>query len=325
MKLGKKHYLEMYRYLRLTRALEDWIAYICANQNPKDPLIIGKGYLSTGQEAVSIGAGYALESKDWVAQSHRDFGLLLMRGLTIDEFLAQYFSKATSPTRGRDANVHLGDTKRHILGFISHMGALVPVANGVAWAAKYRGDNAVVLAFFGDGASSQGVVHEALNYAAVFKLAVVFVCNNNRWAISTPVKEQFAIEDLADRAAGYGMPGSVCDGNDVVAVYGEVSQAIARARAGEGPSLIECKTMRMAGHGTHDRAKYIPEAELNEWKAKDPIQKFEAFLKQEGHADDAYFKSVADAVHQEVLDAVERVRVQADPTIAGQLEDVFAK
>src|SRR3990167_3681736 len=255
MSLTTPQLLDLYKYLRLTRTLEDWIYYICTNQNPQEPLIIGKGHLSTGQEAVSVGAAYTLKNQDWVAQAHRDFGALLVRGMTVDELLAQYLSKADSPTRGRDANVHFGDTKKHILGFISHMGALMPVANGVAWGAKYRKDPAVVLAFFGDGASSQGVVHEAMNYAAVFKLSVVFICNNNRWAISTPVKEQFAIENIADRAAAYGMPGDVCDGNDVIAVYETVKKGVDRARKGEGPSLIECKTMRMTGHGTHDMAK----------------------------------------------------------------------
>ena len=136
--LTKKQHLELYRYLRLTRALEDWIFYICANQNPQKPLIIGKGYLSTGQEATSIGAAYALEKEDWIAQSHRDFGALLIRGLTPRELLLQYFSKETGPTKGRDANVHLGHTGKHVLGFISHMGAMVPVANGVAFAMKYK-------------------------------------------------------------------------------------------------------------------------------------------------------------------------------------------
>lgn len=321
--LTRDQHLELYRYLRLTRTLEDWIYTICANQNPKTPLIIGKGYLSTGQEAVSVGAAYALEKKDWIAQSHRDFGGLLVRGVTPEELLAQYFSKADSLTRGRDANVHLGDTKRHILGFISHMGAMMPVANGVAWAAKYRDDNAVTLAFFGDGASSQGVVHEAMNYAAVFKLAVVFICNNNRWAISTPLHEQMIIENVADRAAGYGMPGAVCDGNNVLEVYSAVKKAVDCARQGQGPSLVECKTMRMAGHGTHDRAKYVPDAELEEWRKKDPLATMENILKKKGLASDADFKKIVADCQLQVEKATEKVKEWLDPTADGQLKDVF--
>lgn len=325
MSLTKPQLLKLYYYLRLTRALEDFIFYVCHNQNPQDPLIIGKGYLSTGQEAVSIGAAYGLKKEDWLAQTHRDFGALLVHGVTVDELLLQYFSKADSPTKGRDANVHLGDTSKHILGFVSHMGALAPVANGVAWGAKYRKDPAVVLAFFGDGASSQGAVHEAMNYASVFKLGVVFICNNNRWAISTPLKEQFAIENIADRAQGYGMPGAVCNGNNVIEVYETVKPAIDRARKGEGPSLIECKTMRMTGHGTHDVAKYVPEEEMEAWKRRDPIDNLEKYLKQKKMADDAYFKRMADHVKKKVEEATARVRNKPGPTIEGQLEDVFAK
>ncbi len=324
MSLSREDHLKIYHYLRLTRALEDWIYYICANQNPKTPLIIGKGYLSTGQEAVSVGAAYNLLPQDWLAQSHRDFGALLVRGVTVDELLMQYFSKADSFTKGRDANVHLGDTKRHILGFISHMGAMMPVACGTAFAATYRRDDAVTLAFFGDGASSQGVVHEAMNYAAVFNLAVVFICNNNRWAISTPVKEQFKIENIADRAPGYGMPGAICDGNNVVEVFETVKVAVDRARRGEGPSLIECKTMRMAGHGTHDRAKYVPDDEMESWEARDPIKNHEAFLIKNGFADEAYFKKESVDCKSQVEEATERVKELPGPDPSIQERDVFA-
>lgn len=325
MSLTKEDHLKLYYYLRLTRALEDWIFYICHNQNPQNPLIIGKGYLSTGQEAVSIGAAYGLDRrKDWLAQSHRDLGALLVHGMTVDELLSQYFSKADSPTKGRDANVHLGDTAKRILGFISHMGAMLPVANGVAWASKYRKKDSVVLAFFGDGASSQGSVHEAINYAAVFKLAVVFVCNNNRWAISTPLSEQMAIENVADRAQAYGMPGVICDGNNILKVYESVRPAIDRARRGEGPTLVECKTMRMTGHGTHDMAKYVPQGELEYWRKRDPIKNMEAGLKENGFADEAYFKKIGVQVKGEVEEARERVQKKPEPKIEGQEEDVYA-
>ncbi len=324
MGLQKEDYLKLYSYLQQTRVLEDFIYYICANQNPKNPLIIGKGYLSTGQEAVSIGAVYSLKNKDWLAQSHRDFGALLLRGFTIDDLLAQYLSRASSPTKGRDANVHLGDTSKHVLGFISHMGAMLPVANGIASAAKYRNDHSVCLAFFGDGASSQGIVHEAMNYAAVFKLAVVFICNNNRWAISTPLHEQMIIKDVADRAVAYGMPGQVCDGNNVIEVYDAVNDAVLRARAGAGPSLIECKTMRMAGHGTHDRTKFNSDAEMLEWAAKDPIKKMESILIEKQWADEEYFKVVTQECKLKVDEALARVKEIPGPTSENEVRDVYA-
>ena len=166
--------LNIYYYLLLTRTVEDKIAYICHNQNPKDPLIIGKGYLSTGQEAISVGAAVTLEPGDWLAPSHRDLGAHMVRGITLRQVFSQYFCRITSPTHGRDGNVHFGDTSKNILSFVSHMGSWCPVANGVAWALQYQKKPNVVLAFFGDGAASQGLVHEALNYAAVFKLPVIF-------------------------------------------------------------------------------------------------------------------------------------------------------
>ncbi|MBX7147502.1 thiamine pyrophosphate-dependent dehydrogenase E1 component subunit alpha [bacterium] len=323
--LTKQDLLNLYHYLVLTRTLEDKIHYICSHQNPKNPLIIGKGYLSTGQEAVSIGAAYTLKENDWVAQSHRDFGCLLMRGLTVDDLLMQYFSKVDGPTKGRDANVHLGNTQKRILGFISHMGAMLPAANGVAWASKYKGENNVTLAFFGDGASSQGAVHEAMNYAAVFKLPVVFICNNNGWAISTPTHQQYAIQDISARASAYGMPGSTCDGNNVVEVYNHLKKAVDHARNGNGPSLVECKTMRMAGHGTHDRAQYMPKDQIEYWKSRDPISNFEQRLINNGVADDFLFKNKKEELAQLVNEAVERISQMPGPTVDKQLDDVFAK
>ena len=261
----------LYRYLVTTRTLENRVATICQSQNANDPLIVGKGYLSTGQEAISVGASVALRQGDWLAVGHRDMGAHLVRGITPQEIFAQYFCRATSLTQGRDENIHFGCTEKKILGFISHMGASACVANGLAAAMKYRGDPNFVLTTFGDGASSQGIVHESLNYAAVFKLPVVFIINNNRYAISTPVQEQFTVKNLSDRAAGYGIPGMLVDGNDVVAVYQNTLKAREHVLAGKGPVLMECKTMRMCGHGTHDSAGYVPRDEIAAWEKRDPL------------------------------------------------------
>jgi pyruvate dehydrogenase E1 component alpha subunit len=311
--LPKEKLLEMYYYLLLTRTVENKIAYICHSQNPQQPLIIGKGYLSTGQEAISVGAAMTLEEGDWLAPTHRDMGAHLVRGITLKQIFSQYFCRLTSPTQGRDGNVHFGDVSKRILGFVSHMGSLTPVANGVAWAMKYRGERNVVLSPFGDGASSQGVVHEALNYAAVFKLPVVFIINNNRYAISTPLHEQAAIENLALRAAGYGMPGKTIDGNRVVDVYLAVKEAVERARRGEGPSLIECKTMRMAGHGTHDPATYVPKEEIGSWKKRDPIVWFRKYLEEKGLISEEEEHQVEERIEREIEEAVEWARTQPMP------------
>ncbi len=312
--LPRELLLEIYYYLLLTRTAENKIAYICRSQNPQQPLIIGKGYLSTGQEAISVGAAMTLQEGDWLAPSHRDIGAHLVRGITLKQLFSQYFCRITSPTMGRDGNVHFGDASKRILSFVSHMGSWTVVANGVASAMQYRGEKNVVLTFFGDGASSQGIVHEAMNYAAVFKLPVVFVLNNNRYAISTPLHEQAAIENLALRAAGYGMPGKTVEGNNVLDVYHAVKKATDRARAGEGPSLIECKTLRMGGHGTHDAASYIPRELVESWKKKDPITDFRRYMEEKGMLTEADEHQIEDRIEHEIEEAVEWARTQRIPT-----------
>ncbi len=303
----------MYYYLLLARTLENKVAYICHSQNPQQPLIIGKGYLSTGQEAISVGAASALEKGDWLAPSHRDMGAYLVRGITPRQIFLQYFCRATSPTLGRDGNVHFGDIQKHILSFISHMGAIAPVANGIAAAIVYRGEKNVVLSCWGDGASSQGVIHETLNYASVFKLPVVFVLNNNGYAISTPVHRQAAIENLSLRAAGYAMPGKTIDGNNILEVYQSVKEAVDRARRGEGPSLIECKTLRMGGHGTHDPATYIPKEKVDEWKKKDPILWFRKYLESQGFLSESEARAIGERIDKEIEEAIDYARTQPMP------------
>ena len=311
--LTKGKLLQMYYHLVLTRTLENKIAYICSSQNPRQPLIIGKGYLSTGQEAISVGAASTLGPDDWYAPTHRDMGAHLVRGVTVKEVFLQYFCRAASLTWGRDGNIHFGDTSRKMLGFVSHMGSLTPVACGIAAAIQYRGAENVVISPFGEGASSQGVVHESLNYAAVFKLPVVFVLNNNRYAISTPLHEQTAVEHLALRAAGYGMPGRTIDGNNIVEVYLTVREAVERARRGGGPSLIECKTMRMSGHGTHDFSGYVSKEDVEAWKKKDPIDWFNRYLSDKGFLSEGERKEIEERVEREVEEGLEYARTQPMP------------
>lgn len=324
--LTKEQKLKMYYYLRLTRTFEDWIYYVCHNQDQKNPMIIGKGYLSTGQEGISVGAACALDKDDWMAPSHRDVGAHLIRGMTMKDIILQYMGRQGSPTKGRDGNVHMGLKKHNTLAFISHMGAITSAANGVAFAMKTQKKKNAVLTFYGDGAAQQGVIHETLNYAATQCLPVVFVINNNRWAISTSVKEQTNIENLADRAVGYGMPSAICEGNNMYEVYGHVKKALDLAKAGGGPSMIECKSMRMSGHGTYDMAKYVPQAEFEFWKKKDPIKWAEKILKEEGLADEDYFtkigQEIKDKLNKEIAEAVKAPQVVAGPQ---ELKDVFAE
>lgn len=311
--------LQMYYFLRLTRALEDRITAMY-----RQGRIVGGVYTSNGMEAISVGYASALERDDVIAPFHRDMGAFLIRGITPGEVIAQYLGKRTGPTKGKDGNVHIGDLKRGVIGFVSHLADNYPVATGVALAFKLRGESRVVIANTGDGGTSRGDFHEAMNFASVRKLPVVFFCNNNQYAYSTPLRLQMAIKDVVERAKAYAIPGEIVDGNDVAAVYLAAKRAIERARTGEGPTFIECKTMRMHGHSEHDPAKYVPWELLEEWKKKDPIRRAERLLKQLGYADDATFRGVEERAKKEVEAGVEFAEQSPLPEGSEVLEGVFA-
>lgn len=297
--LTRDQLLDICYHLRLTRSLEERIGILY-----RQGKVIGGVYLSTGQEAVSIGAAFALEPGDVIVPSHRDLGAHLLRGIRPREVLAQYLGRVGGPTRGRDGNVHYGDIQRGDVAFISPMADGIPVAGGVALALKRQGKGRVAMNWFGDGASSRGDFHEGINFAAVLRLPVVFVCNNNQYAYSTPLTKQTLVPDIADRASGYGIPGVTVDGNDVLAVYRAAKEAVARARKGEGPTLIECKTMRMRGHSEHDDASYVPRELLEEWRAKDPIQGFETRLAEWGILDQETETQITKRIATELEEAV---------------------
>jgi pyruvate dehydrogenase E1 component alpha subunit len=311
--------LQMYYYLRLTRALEERITALY-----RQGRIVGGVYTSYGMEAIAVGYASALDRNDVIVPYHRDMGAFLVRGITPGEVVAQYLGKRTGPTRGKDGNVHMGDLKRGIVGFVSHLADNLPVATGVALAFKIRGERRVAFTGTGDGGTSRGDFHEAMNFAAVRKLPVVFFCNNNQYAYSTPLRLQMAITDVVERAKAYGMPGEIVDGNDVVAVYLASKRAIARAREGEGPTFLEFKTMRMHGHAEHDPAKYVPRALLEEWKPKDPILKAERLLVQLGYADEYVFGEIEERVNKEIDSAVEFAEQSPLPEGPEVLEGIFA-
>ena len=311
--------LHMYYYLKLTRALEDRITALYQQGR-----IVGGVYTSHGMEAIAVGYASALERDDIIAPFHRDMGAFLIRGFTTGEILAQYLGKRTGPTKGKDGNVHMGDLKRGVFGFVSHLADNLPVAAGAALAFKMRGESRVAFAGTGDGGASRGDFHEAMNFAAVRKLPVVFFCNNNQYAYSTPLRLQMAIPNVVDRAKAYGMPGEIVDGNDVAAVHLAAKRAIAGARAGEGPTFLEFKTMRMHGHSEHDPAKYVPRELLEEWKKKDPIVKAERLLKELGYGDDASFQQVTERAKSEVEAGVRFAEQSPLPEGPEVLEGVFA-
>ena len=311
--------LHMYYYLRLTRALEDRITALY-----RQGRIVGGCYTSHGMEAIAVGYASALERDDVIAPFHRDMGAFLIRGITPGEVLAQYLGKRTGPTKGKDGNVHMGDLNRGIIGFVSHLADNLPVATGAALAFKMRGESRIVVAGTGDGGTSRGDFHEAMNFAAVRKLPVVFFCTNNQYAYSTPLRLQMAITDVVERAKAYGMPGEIVDGNDVAAVYLAARRGIAKARAGEGPTFFEFKTMRMHGHSEHDPAKYVPPELLEEWKKRDPILTAERLLIAAGYGDETYFHEVGERVKKEIEAALEFAEKSPLPEGPEALEGVFA-
>jgi pyruvate dehydrogenase E1 component alpha subunit len=311
--------LQLYYYLRLTRTLEERITALY-----RQGRIVGGVYTSHGMEAIAVGYASALERDDVIAPFHRDMGAFLVRGFTPGEVIAQYLGKRTGPTKGKDGNVHMGDLKRGMIGFVSHLADNLPVATGAALAFKIRNESRIVFTGTGDGGTSRGDFHEAMNFASVFKLPVVFFCNNNQYAYSTPVQAQMAIRDVVERAKAYAMPGEIVDGNDVAAVFVASGRAIARARSGDGPTFLEFKTMRMHGHSEHDPAKYVPRELLEEWRAKDPILRAEHLLAQLGYGDDAYFTEVGERVKKEVEAGVEFAEQSPLPEGPEVLDGVYA-
>jgi len=304
---GKKHpptrqqHLDLYYFMQLNRQLEDRMVRLF-RQNK----IVGGLYSSLGQEATSVGTAYALEPRDWLAPMIRNIGALLVKGFKPRDIFTQHMARYTSPTLGKDGTSHFGDLKvRHVVSPISMLGDLIPVMTGVALAGRYLGQKVVAMTWIGDGGTSTGAFHEGLNFAATQRAPLVLVVENNQWAYSTPVKKQVPIRDLADRARAYGIAGMVVDGNDVVAVYQAAKEAVEQCRAGEGPVLIEVKTMRMKGHAQHDPAEYVPKKMFEYWKARDPIALYEAYLTA-NKIWDAKAKSEIDARIERELDEDQR-------------------
>jgi TPP-dependent pyruvate/acetoin dehydrogenase alpha subunit len=267
---------ELYYYLRLTRALEDLLARLY-----RQGKVFGGLYSSLGQEAVSVGAAYALEAGDWMAPMIRNIGALLVRGIQPREILTQLMAREGSPTHGKDGTCHLADLSgRHIVAPMSMLGDLISIMTGVAMAGRYLGHKIVSMTWIGDGGTSTGAFHEGMNLAAVQKAPLVVIVENNQWAYSTPVARQVPLRDLAERARAYGIASHIVDGNDVAAMLQTSRQAVAQARAGQGPVLIEAKTMRMSGHAQHDPAEYVPREMIDYWKDRDPLERCRAYLTQ---------------------------------------------
>ncbi|MBK8013598.1 MAG: thiamine pyrophosphate-dependent dehydrogenase E1 component subunit alpha [Deltaproteobacteria bacterium] len=288
-------------------------------------VVTGGCYTGIGNEATSVGTALVLEGGDVLVPTHRDMGSHLVRGHTPLEIMRQYLKRATSQTGGRDTGLHLGREGSNIVGMISHLAHMMPVAVGVALAERMQDRRSVVLTTVGDGATSLGDFHESLNFAAVSKAPVVFVIVNNQYAYSTPTTLQFASKKLSDRATGYGMVGHTVDGTDVFEVLCATEEAVARARAGDGPTLLECVTMRMRGHSEHDDFKYVPAELIERWSAWDPVERLSAYLGEQGLLTPGARTQIEQAVAEEIEDAVHTAQAEPLPAPQSAVKDVFRR
>src|SRR5512147_2767727 len=266
--------IEIYRWMLLNRRMEAVLESLY-----KQSKVVGGVYFGLGQEGCSCASAYALQKDDWMGPMIRNQGALLVRGFSPADIMRQYMAKADSPTFGRDASSHFGDIReRNVSAPISMLGELVGIMAGVCLGARLQGRNIAGLSYIGDGGQSTGVTYESLNFAAVQKLGVVLIVENNLWGYSTPSDMQFRVKDLAERSIAYGIPGVIVDGTDPCQVYDATHEACERARHGEGPTLIEAKMMRMKGHAIHDAAQYVPKPLIDYWQKRDPIARFKDYL-----------------------------------------------
>jgi TPP-dependent pyruvate/acetoin dehydrogenase alpha subunit len=310
---------EMYFLLRLSRAFEERLSLL--NRQGK---VMGGIYSGIGQEAITVGTVFGLRPEDFICPLHRDLGAFLVKGVPPGVLMAQVFGKRDGLSRGKDSYLHSGDTRLGVFGSTSMLGSNLPVACGLAYGFRLRRQDHVVVAYFGEGAANYGDVHEAMNFAAVHRLGVVFVCENNLYAYSTPFEKAFAISEVSVRAQAYGFPGVDVYGNDLLRVHRVARDAVARARRGDGPTLVECKTFRWHGHSEHDRASYRTEEELIEWRARDPIPQFERYLEEKELLDQAGRDQMTTRVEGEIDEAVAFAEASPWPEAPEALQDIYA-
>ena len=292
--LKPEQLLEIYRYLKLTRLVEERLVNLY-----RQTKVVGGVFRSLGQEATAVGTAYALQPHDFITPLIRDLGAVLVKGIRPREIFAQYMAKAWGPSGGRDLNIHFGDMQKGFIGPISHLGDMIPVMTGILLGARMQKKRFVAVAYIGDGGMSTGAFHEGLNFAAVQRLPLIVVAEHNHYAYSTPTSLQTVVRDLAEKAAGYGIPAYIVDGNDVVACY-EVTKAAAEyARRGGGAVLIEAKTYRRKGHAEHDDQRYVAPGEIEWWeKNNDPVDRFEKYLLETGVGQQQLDAITADVVRE---------------------------
>ncbi|HEU5155309.1 MAG TPA: thiamine pyrophosphate-dependent dehydrogenase E1 component subunit alpha [Gemmatimonadales bacterium] len=311
---------ELYYWMRLTRSLEERLVNLY-----RQTKVIGGLFRSLGQEADAVGSAYALDRSkgDILSPLIRNLGSMLVQGATPLEVLRQYMAKAQSPTAGRELNIHFNDLTRGFIGQISHLGDMVPVMSGIALHFKMTKQPRVGLVYVGDGAMSTGTFHEGINFAAVQRLPLVVVSENNGYAYSTPMRLQTAVKSLADRAVAYGIPGVTADGNDVLEVYQVTRTAVDRARAGGGVTLIELKTYRRKGHAEHDNQSYVPPGEIEAWERNDPIDRYVRRLTESGWASREELQEIDARIEKELDAAIALCENEPLPDASTALTEVY--
>ena len=318
--LSNDRLVALYRSIVLPRMIEEKMLNLLRQGK------LSKWFSGIGQEAIAVGVTSALDADDFILPMHRNLGVFTTRGVDLAQLFRQLLGKEGGFTKGRDRTFHFGSLPHRIVGMISHLGAMLPVADGLALAGQLRGEKRVAAAFTGDGSTSEGDFHEAVNLAAVWKLPVLFIVENNQYGLSTPTAEQYACKDIADKAVGYGIEGRVVDGNDLLAVVDAVSEAAERGRAGLGPTLLEFKTFRMRGHEEASGTAYVPKALIAEWAAKDPVVRYERTLIDRGVLTASQSAAIRAAFKATIDDLVDAALALPDPgsTAERELGDVYA-
>jgi pyruvate dehydrogenase E1 component alpha subunit len=313
--LEKTRAKELLAKMVLTRTFEE---------NAEEMFALGKVHgtmhLSIGQEAIAAGSTPALRKEDYLLNTHRGHGHFLMWGGNLNRMMAEFLGKETGYCRGRGGSMHIADVESNNLGSQGIVAGNLPISVGVGLSIKMRKTDQVVLALFGDGASNEGAFHESLNMAAIWNLPIIYLCENNQYAMSMAFEKAFKIEQISDRASAYGMPGVTIDGNDVIAVYKAVQEAAKRAREGNGPTLIEAVTYRWRGHSKSDRQLYRTREEVKSWMGKDPIHRFAKLL----DVNDEEFKKIEAQAKEEIRKAVEFAEASPEPDVATILEGIYA-
>jgi TPP-dependent pyruvate/acetoin dehydrogenase alpha subunit len=317
--LDRESLVALYRFMLLTRGLEE-MGHILYKQGK----IPGSFYTGRGNEAASVGVAVAMGPDDVGTPLHRNLGVHISRGTEPWRILANYLGRIDGPSRGRDGNVHFADLDRGQITIVSHLPAMLPVIVGCALAFRIEGERRVAVGWFGEGASARGDCHEAMNLAGVHRLPVVFVCDNNQWAYSTPSHLEYATERLSDRAGAYGFEGVTVDGTDVLGVYREAKRAIEHARAGGGPTLIESATLRMDGHAVHDDASYVPRELLSAWEERDPVGRYGTWLAENADFSEQEDQDLRAEVKALLGDALRRAEASDLPDPASVADGVYA-